>query len=84
MPVISRFYGMLVKMYLLGKEHNPPHIHFIYGEYNGVIDLVEIKLIEGDLPTKALSMAIEWTKKHKEELMEMWATQVFKTLPPLE
>lgn len=26
MPVIARFYGMTIKMYLLGKEHNPPHI----------------------------------------------------------
>lgn len=39
MPVIARFYGMTVKMYLLGKEHNPPHFHVVYGDYNGVIDI---------------------------------------------
>ena len=39
MPVIARFYGLTIKMYLLGKEHNPPHIHALYGDYNGVIDL---------------------------------------------
>ena len=50
MPVISRFYGMTIKMYLLGKEHNPPHIHALYGDYNGVIDIQTLDMIEGDLP----------------------------------
>lgn len=84
MPVISRFYGMVAKMYLLGKEHNPPHIHFLYGEYNGVIDLLTLSVLEGDLPSKALSMAIEWTTSYQQELLEMWNTQQFKKLPPLE
>lgn len=84
MPVISRFYGMVAKMYLLGKEHNPPHIHFLYGEYNGVIDLLTLSVLEGDLPGKALSMALEWTAAHQQELLEMWYTQQFKKLPPLE
>ena len=84
MPVIARFYGMVVKMYLLGSEHNPPHVHFLYGEYNGVIDLNEVKIIEGDLPGKAVSMAIEWTKQYQNELLDMWHTQQFKKLPPLE
>lgn len=84
MPVISRFYGMVVKMYLLGREHNPPHIHFLYGEYNGVIDLQTLSLMEGDLPGKALSMALEWTRAYQSELLTMWQTQQFRKLPPLE
>lgn len=84
MPVIARFYGMVVKMYLLGKEHNPPHVHFIYGEYVGVIGLQTIQMLEGDLPGKALSMALEWTGQHQAELLDMWNTQQFKALPPLE
>lgn len=36
MPVISRFEGIVIKMYLRQKEHNPPHIHAIYGEYIGM------------------------------------------------
>lgn len=84
MPVISRFYGMVAKMYLLGKEHNPPHIHFLYGERNGVIDLQTLSLMEGDLPSKALSMALEWTRKYQNDLLNMWQTQQFRQLPPLE
>lgn len=32
MPALSRFYGIIIKMYFLPKEHNPPHIHVMYAE----------------------------------------------------
>lgn len=84
MPVITRFYGMVIKMYLLGKEHNPPHLHVLYGDYNGVFDLQTLSLLEGDLPGKALSMVQEWAAKYQDALLEMWNTQQFRKLPPLE
>ncbi len=84
MPVIARFYGMLIKMYLLGKEHGVAHIHVIYNENSGVIDVQTGTMLEGDLPQKALAMALEWTNIHRGELLEMWNTQQFKQLPPLE
>ena len=84
MPVITRFYGLTVKMYLLGKEYNPPHIHILYGEYNAVIDLQTLTLMEGDLPGKGLAMAMEWTTLHRDELLEMWSSQNFRHLPPLQ
>ena len=84
MPVIARFYGMVIKMYFQQSEHNPPHIHAVYGEYVGVIDVQTITLIEGDLPAKALAMVQEWTRLHSAELLVMWRTQEFKQLPPLE
>lgn len=84
MPVIARFYGMVIKMYFAQKEHNPPHLHAIYGEYVGAIDLQTQQMLEGDLPPKALAMVQEWAKLHQNELLEIWNTQQFTTLPPLE
>ena len=84
MPVIARFYGTIVKMYLQGKEHGIPHIHVIYGECAGVIDVQTGKMLEGDLPQKARSMIEEWTLAHRDELLQMWETQSFRQLPPLE
>jgi len=84
MPVIARFFGMTVKMYLLGKEHNPPHIHILYGEYNAVVDIRTLAVIEGDLPNRALSLVQEWTQLHQAELLEIWDTQNFRMLPPLD
>lgn len=84
MPVISRFYGMVIKMYLLGKEHNPPHFHVMYGEYNAVIDIRTLAMIEGDLPAKGYSMVREWAQKYQNDLLDIWQTQNFRNLPPLE
>lgn len=84
MPVIARFYGMVVKMYFQQREHNPPHIHVVYGEYMGAIDISTLEMIEGDLPAKALALAREWAGQHKRELMTIWTTQEFRPLPPLE
>ncbi len=84
MPVLARFYGMIVKMYFLGKEHNPPHVHVLYGDTMGAIDIQTGKMIEGDLPGKALNLALEWIGLHRSELLEIWETQSFRALPPLE
>ena len=80
MPIIARFYGMVVKMYYFSNEHNPPHIHVIYGESVGVIDILTGKMIQGDLPSRALKIIEEWTLLNSSELLEMWNTQEFKVL----
>ena len=84
MPVIARFFGMVVKMFFLGKEHGVAHIHVIYGEYAGVIDVATGDMLEDDLPQRALGMVREWVSLHRAELMEMWDTKNIRALPPLE
>jgi len=46
MPIIARFYGILIKMYF--KEHGVPHFHSIYGEFDGVFNVKTLEMIEGD------------------------------------
>ena len=75
---------MIIKLYLQGKEHSVAHIHVIYGECAGVIDVRTGKMLEGDLPSKALSMIEEWTLLHQQALLKMWENQEFAQLPPLE
>ena len=84
MPVISRFYGMIIKIYFAQREHNPPHFHVLYGEYMGAFEIKTLKLLEGDLPEKATALVREWAGKYQEELLQMWSTQEFIKLPPLE
>ena len=84
MPVIARFYGVVIKMYFRQSEHNPPHIHAIYGECIGVIDIKTGEMLEGDLSNRALKMVQEWLKKHENELIKIWETQEFEELSPLE
>ncbi|MHB8895080.1 MAG: DUF4160 domain-containing protein [Candidatus Geothermincolia bacterium] len=82
MPIIARFYGILIKMYF--KEHGVPHFHAIYGEYNGVFNLKTLEMIEGDMPARAMKMVKDWAKKYNSDLMEMWKTQKYRQLPGLE
>ena len=84
MPIIARFYGLVIKMYFRQSEHNPPHIHVLYGDYNGIIDINTCEMIEGDLPKRALKMAQEWTQQQQQSLLSIWETQQFTQLPPLE
>lgn len=84
MPVIARFYGVVIKMYFRQSEHNPPHIHAIYGECIGVIDINTGEMLEGDLPKRALKMVQEWVRQYKNDLIKIWETQEFVELSPLE
>ncbi|MEI6055273.1 MAG: DUF4160 domain-containing protein [Lentisphaerota bacterium] len=84
MPVISRFYGLIIKMFFRQSEHNPPHFHAIYGEYVGEFNIQTLEMIEGDLPLKARNLVKEWAQLHQEELMDIWTTQEFKEVKPLE
>ena len=54
MPVLARFYGIIIRMYFLQREHNPPHIHAIYNEDVAAIDFMTGEVIEGHLPANAL------------------------------
>ena len=84
MPVLSRFYGIIIRMYFLQSEHNPPHIHAIYGEDMAAIAISNGTVLDGALPRKALELVREWLSLHREELFTIWETQEFKQIPPLE
>lgn len=84
MPVLSRFYGIIIRMYFLQSEHNPPHIHAIYNDNVAAVDFMTGNVLEGYLPPKAMTMVKEWVAINREELKKIWETQEFKSLPPLE
>lgn len=84
MPEICRFYGIVIKMFFKPKEHEPSHIHALYGEYVGVFDLNAMAMTEGDLPGKAQELVKEWLETNRDKLQEMWDTQKLGKLPPLQ
>ena len=84
MPEIARFYGIVIKMFFKPKEHEPSHIHALYGEYMGEFNIQTMEMIQGDLPKKAQELVREWLAAHKTELQTMWDTQKITKLPPLE
>jgi hypothetical protein len=69
MPEISRFYGIAISMNY--KEHNPPHFHACYQDYEVSIE-IKTGLTKGEMPKRALKMIFEWLDLHKDELIADW------------
>jgi len=82
MPEIARFYGIIIKLFF--GDHPPPHFHAVYGEYVGLFNIETLEMIEGDMPKRATKLIIEWATLNKIQLKEMWKTQAFHKLPPLD
>lgn len=76
--------GIVIRMYFLGSEHNPPHVHAIYGEDTAAFEIRSGEAIDGSLPARAAGMVREWMGIHRSELLEMWETQEFKKPEPLD
>jgi len=56
MPVLSKFYGIIIRMYFQQEEHNPPHIHALYGDDIAAVSIHSANILEGHLPPKAFAM----------------------------
>ena len=84
MPSLSSFYGIVIRMFFQQAEHNPPHIHAIYGDHVVEINIHTGEILEGEFPPKALALVREWLEQHRDELLEIWDTQEFKKIEPLE
>lgn len=67
MPEISRFFGIVIRMYF--KDHNPPHFHVSYEKYEASISINNLSIIEGNLPPRIYGFVVEWASIHKEELL---------------
>ena len=83
MPVLSRFYGIIIRMYFQQAEHNPPHVHALYGEDMAAVEIKTGMILEGYLPPKALALVREWIGLNRDDLLQMWQMQKFRPLPPL-
>ena len=70
MPEISRYFGIIIRMYF--DDHLPPHFHAIYGQNEIQVAINPITILRGSLPCRAESMVFEWAALHQQELMNNW------------
>ena len=80
MPIIARFYNILIKMYYIEDEHNPPHIHAKYNEFEGIFNIATGEMTLGNLPKTAIRLVKEFISQHRERLLAMWENQDFEEL----
>jgi hypothetical protein len=87
MPEISRFFGIIIRMYTAEKEHNPPHFHADYNEYEAMFSIDPLEQIKGKLPPRIYGVVMEWALIHQKELMNNWNRlqneQSIKKIKPL-
>jgi len=69
MPEISRFYGIIVKMYF--NDHNPPHFHVEYQDFKAKIE-INTGILEGKMPKTAINLTLQWLSEHRQELLDNW------------
>lgn len=86
MPVLSMFYGIIIRMQCeKGGKHHLPHIHVICGDDESVFSL-EGEQIDGTISSSKKKLVEAWIEIHKEELMANWklleeGEQFFKIEP---
>ena len=82
MPVISMFYGIIIRLYLIdNKQHNLPHIHARYAEFEASLDITDGEILSGELPRKQLRLVQAWIELHRDELMADWELAISGELP---
>ena len=87
MPELSRFAGIIIKLlYNDTVQHNKPHVHVFYGEYEASVG-VDGELLAGALPVKQLRIVVGWLALHEEEVYAAWNKAVrgepFEKIAPL-
>jgi hypothetical protein len=70
MPEISRFFGIVIRMYF--DDHNPPHFHATYEGAEAQFAFDPTRRIAGAISPRAEKLIIEWAQLHTAELHDNW------------
>ena len=70
MPVISRFFGIIIAIYW--DDHAPPHFHVKYGGDEAVVNIQTGEILKGAISRRTSSLVEEWRKLHVDELTQDW------------
>jgi len=70
MPEVTRFFGIVVRMYF--RDHSPAHFHAEYGEYEALVEIETLAILRGELPRRAMALVLEWAALHRQELRADW------------
>jgi hypothetical protein len=85
MPEISRFYGIVIRMYY--DDHDPPHFHATYGEFDVRVEIAT-GVTDGPFPLRKRDLVLAWLGLHRRELLENWeharASRQVRSIAPLE
>lgn len=73
MPEISRFRGIVVRMYVeVGQRHHLAHFHAYHQGQEGICSIAPLARIAGSLPRREERLVINWAARHQAELQSNW------------
>jgi Domain of unknown function (DUF4160) len=73
MPELSRFFGIIIRMFAEPSEpHHTPHFHAYYQEHVAVFSISPIALIAGSIPQRQQRLVEAWAELHQDELLADW------------
>lgn len=85
MPEISRFLGIVIKMFY--DDHEPPHFHAYYSGHEASFDIESLAVLQGELPARIRGYVVEWASEQQPKLRANWKSlrddQTFKKIEPL-
>ncbi len=70
MPVLSKFYGIVIRMAFI--RSFTAHFHAIYGQSELIVGIAPPRIIQGDAPRRVRDMVLEWAAAHERELLDAW------------
>lgn len=74
MPIISMFFGIIVRMYFFDdKQHHTPHIHVEYQGETAVVEIPSGTVLEGTIRQNKMKLIQAWIEIHQEELIADWS-----------
>jgi len=77
MPILSMFYGIVVRMYFFDdRQHHVPYLHAEYAEYRAVMAIDTGEVLAGELPPAKLRLVLAWIEIHRDELVANWQLTV--------
>ena len=86
MPVISKFYGIVIRMLVI--RPFAAHFHAIYENCELIVGVAPLRIIQGDAPRRVRDMVMEWAVQHQEELLQAWnrlsTAQTPRPIAPLQ
>lgn len=71
MPTISRFYGLVIAMYL--NDHEPPHFHAQHDKQKAKVRIDTLEVLDSNLTTRDLRLVLAWAELHQAELLDNWS-----------
>ena len=89
MPEISRFFGIIIRMFTeTGTQHHVPHLHAYYQNDKATYGIGTGEILAGSLPRRQERLVQAWIELYQDELMEDWhrvdAGELVKRVPPLK